>query len=111
MVSFACSQVAVLPVPIAHTGSYAMTILETSSMPLRPWVICLSSTSSVLPPSRSSSVSPMHTMGVSPAASAASVRLFTVSSVSPKYCLRSLCPMMTYFTPYSLSIAAEISPV
>ncbi len=67
-----------MPVPIAQTGSYAMTILEISSMPFIPSVICLSRTASVLPVSRSSSVSPMQTMGTSPAESAVRVRLFTV---------------------------------
>jgi hypothetical protein len=37
--------------------------------------------------------------------------LLTVTSVSPKYCLRSLWPMMTYSTPMETSIGAEISPV
>jgi len=65
----------------------------------------------MLPASRSASVSPTHTIGISPAASAALVRALTVSSVSPKYWRRSLWPMITYSTPRSFSIAAEISPV
>ena len=50
-------------------------------------------------------------MTLSPASSAARVRALTVWSVSPKYCLRSEWPMMTYSTPISASIWAEISPV
>ena len=53
----------------------------------------------------------MQTTGVSPARSTASVFLLTVSSVSPKYCRLSLCPTITAFTPISLSIGSEISPV
>ena len=113
MVSLASCAVAVLPVPIAHTGSYAMTMLSSSSlsMSLNAATVWRVTTSSVLPLSRSSRVSPTHTMGLSPAASAAFMRALTVSSVSPKYCLLSLCPMMTYSTPSSTSISALISPV
>ncbi len=50
-------------------------------------------------------------MTVSPAAIAARVRLLTVSSVSPKYWRRSLCPVMTYFAPASTIMPVEISPV
>src|SRR2546423_2096979 len=46
-------------------------------------------------------------------ASARTVRTFfaTQSSVSPKYCRRSLCPRMTPSQPASLSIGALTSPV
>ena len=37
--------------------------------------------------------------------------LFTVSSVSAKYSLLSECPMITYFTPASVSMSGAISPV
>jgi hypothetical protein len=50
-------------------------------------------------------------MGVIPFKSAFLTRILTVSSVSPKYCLRSLCPMMAYSTPRLRSIGALISPV
>ena len=68
-------------------------------------------TFSVTPLSRSSSVSPTQTMGVSPAASAALIFRLTVSSVSAKYWRRSLWPMTTYCAPTSVSMDAEISPV
>ena len=50
-------------------------------------------------------------MTVRPASSAALVLCCTVTSVSPKYVLLSLWPVMTYSTPQALSISAEISPV
>ena len=37
--------------------------------------------------------------------------LFTVSSVSPKYCRRSECPMITCVTPQASNWGAEVSPV
>ena len=61
--------------------------------------------------SRSSSVSPMHTIGVRSAASAATSLRFTVASVSPNSRRRSEWPMITYSAPASLSIAPLISPV
>ena len=111
--SSACSAVAVLPVPIAHTGSYAMvTFFSSSSVTShRSSLIWRATTSSVMLHSRSQSSSPTQTMGLRPAARAALVLLLTVSSVSPKYCLRSLCPSTTYSTPISLSIPVLISPV
>ena len=56
-------------------------------------------------------VSPQQMMGVMPCSKALRTFLFTVSSVSAKYSLLSECPMITYFTPASSSIAGEISPV
>ena len=111
--SCAWSGVAVRPVPIAQTGSYAMTSFAQSAAvtSLRPTFIWRTMTSSSLPASRSSSVSPTQTMAVRPAAIAALARRLTVSSVSPKYWRRSLWPMMTYFAPASSSIPVEISPV
>ena len=50
-------------------------------------------------------------MGVSPALSAAKIRRLTVSSVSPKYWRRSLCPMMTWLQPVAAIIGPETSPV
>ena len=46
-----------------------------------------------------------------PLFTAATVRRFTVLSVSPKYWRRSEWPMMTYSTPEALSMSAESSPV
>ena len=56
-------------------------------------------------------VSPQHTIGVMPCSNAFKTFLFTVSSVSAKYSRLSECPIITYFTPASVSIAGEISPV
>ena len=50
-------------------------------------------------------------IGVIPCSKAFNTFLFTVSSVSAKYSLLSECPNTTYFTPASVSIAGEISPV
>src|SRR5262249_59894244 len=66
----ACAAVAVRPVPIAHTGSYAITSSDSCAAVIRsrPSLICRSSTSSVSLRSRSSSVSPTQTIGVNSAA-------------------------------------------
>src|SRR5262249_52768510 len=99
--------VAVRPVPIAQTGSYASTRSgcgsSTASWHRR--------TSSVSPASRCSSVSPTHAITRRPAPSAALARLATVSSVSPKYCRRSEWPTREPTTPSSSRSGAEISPV
>jgi len=70
---------------MAHTGSYATTILPhadagTALAIARSW---RSTTSMVLPASRSASVSPMHAMAVIPPSTAALTLLATVSSDSP----------------------------
>ena len=65
----------------------------------------------VTPISRCSRLSPTQMMGCRPASRAAWTFLLTVMSVSPKYCRRSLWPMMTYFTPRSFSMSADTSPV
>src|ERR1022692_353229 len=111
--SAAISGVAVFPVPIAHTGSYATTsfaafLAETAWNARTHW---RRNTSSVSPASRSCNTSPTQQIGVRPASSAVFSRRFTVSSVSPKYCRRSECPMMTWVTPRASNIAAEVSPV
>ena len=108
----ACSGVAVRPVPIAQTGSYATT---TSLMqcPL-VWITAASwrlTTSSVLSASRSASVSPTQTIGVMPQARAALALSATTASVSPWYWGRSEWPTMQKRTPNSRSMAAETSPV
>ena len=64
-----------------------------------------------MPVSRCSRLSPTQMMGFMPAFSTAWTFLLTVVSVSQKYCRRSLWPTMTYFTPRSFSMSAEISPV
>src|SRR5438105_11141511 len=76
----ACSGVALRPVPIAHTGSYASTaapnllLLNTASS-------CRATTCSVRPASRSASVSPTQRIGVNPAACAAENFAATWASV------------------------------
>ena len=62
-------------------------------------------------PSLSSSVSPMHIIGVNPASIAASTFLFTISLVSKKKVRLSECPKSTWLQPASLSISGDISPV
>ncbi len=86
--SWAISGVAVLPVPIAQTGSYARTRLSSASS-TETW---RRRTSSVSPASRSASVSPTQAITDSPASSAARARFATPSSVSPKSWRRSECP-------------------
>src|ERR1017187_908624 len=90
--SCACAGVAVFPVPIAHAGSYAITVSSIASLgkPARPPVIWSRITASVCPASRCANVSPTQTMGRIPLARAALARLLTPSFVSPKYCRRSL---------------------
>ena len=66
---------------------------------------------SVLPASRSASVSPMQTIGSSPARHAASALARTMASVSPQSVRRSEWPTMTWLAPASRSISADISPV
>src|SRR6185503_13357538 len=61
--------------------------------------------------SRSSSVSPTHTIGINPAPSAAVALRFTIGSVSPNSRRRSEWPTMTYSAPASLIIPGDTSPV
>src|SRR5439155_768381 len=72
---------------------------------------CRSTTSSVRLDSRSGRVSPTQRIGVSPLSTAARVLRATMSSLSPKMCLRSEWPRMTWLQPTCFSIAGEISPV
>ena len=71
--SWAIAGVAVMPVPIAQTGSYAITSRSCCSR-TASW---RRRTSSVSSASRSSSVSPTHAITPRPAASAASARRAT----------------------------------
>ena len=61
--------------------------------------------------SRSSSVSPTHTIGVIPCLKTARTFLFTVWSSSPKSWRRSEWPTITYDTFRAASIGGAISPV
>ena len=88
-----------------------MRPISSAVTPERAILVCIRTSSSVTPSSRWARFSPTHTMTFSPAARAAFVRLFTVSSVSAKYWRRSEWPVMTYSTPRSTSISALISPV
>src|SRR5580700_7629723 len=72
---------------------------------------CRLTTRSVSPASRSARVSPMHTMGERSPARAAPTFSATLPSVSPKSCLRSLCPTRTQPHPASFSIGTLTSPV
>ena len=88
---FASSLVAVFPVPIAQIGSYAIIVFFTCSSvnPSNANSVCFVIISTVFPASLCSNVSPTHTIGFNPFANAAFIFLFTVSSVSLKYCLLS----------------------
>src|SRR5574337_72442 len=90
-ISSAWLGVAVLPVPMAQTGSYAKMSRCTCSgeRPASAPLSCLSTTASARPASRSARVSPTQMIGIRPVARAAPLFLFTLSSVSPKYCRRS----------------------
>src|SRR6266850_1058359 len=57
------------------------------------------------------SSSPTQMIGASPASSAATVFFSTLSSVSPKYLRRSLCPTITCEQPQVRIIGPETSPV
>ena len=85
----ASSLVAVFPVPIAQIGSYAIIVFSTCSFvkPSNASSVCLVIFSTVFPASLSSNVSPTHTIGFNSFSNAAFIFLFTVSSVSLKYCL------------------------
>src|SRR5690348_1361780 len=83
----------------------------SGAMPSSPPASCASTISSVLPASRSASISPMHTIAPSPPASTARAFLPTLSFVSPKNCRRSLWPTIDHVAPASASSGAETSPV
>src|SRR3954469_3148312 len=65
----------------------------------------------VSPASRSSSVSPTHSIGSRPASKAAGILSCSARSVSLKYWRRSECPSSVPWTPSSFSIGADTSPV
>ena len=83
--SLASAGVAVFPVPIAHTGSYATITVTNAAAPTpasaaRNWRV---TTVIVSLASRCARVSPTQTVGVSPARKAATTFLPVSSSVSP----------------------------
>ena len=55
--------------------------------------------------------SPQQKIGVIPLAKALSTLVANSFPSSPKYCLRSLCPIITYGMPIDFNIGAETSPV
>ena len=101
--SCASSGVAVRPVPIAQTGSYASTSRSLRPHSSRIAATCTRSTISVSPPSRSSCVSPTQaiTRRARPRARRARARA-TSASVSPKYCRRSEWPTSEPRTPSAM---------
>jgi hypothetical protein len=85
--SWASSGVAVLPVPIAQTGSYAITMLDLLGLePVQAGVELVVQCATCAPASRTSRPSPTHRMGVRPAASAALTLALTSASSSWWYC-------------------------
>mmetsp|Transcript_20289 Transcript_20289/g.34992 ORF Transcript_20289/g.34992 Transcript_20289/m.34992 type:complete len:218 (-) Transcript_20289:124-777(-) len=113
--SWACSGVATFPVPIAHTGSYAITTFAQSALDSFAFKAahCLSLTSMVLPASRSDNNSPQQNITFNPWSMAYLHLTATVSSVSLSCgkLRRSECPRITHSLPMSLIISALISPV
>ena len=109
--SCACSVVATLPVPMAHTGSYAMTILDQSlvfSLTAANWCV---TTLIVSFASRWSSVSPQQKMTFRPPLRAAAVLLAIKESLSPRTTRRSEWPVKDHPILASASCSALISPV
>ena len=86
-------------------------IAASAVMPANAPVTCVFSTLAVLPASRSASTSPMQTTGTMPCLSAVCSFLFTISSVSAKYCRRSEWPMSVCVPPTAFSCPIEVSPV
>mmetsp|Transcript_16677 Transcript_16677/g.41979 ORF Transcript_16677/g.41979 Transcript_16677/m.41979 type:complete len:307 (-) Transcript_16677:150-1070(-) len=110
-VSCAWSGVATLPVPIAHTGSYAMTMSSQLVILGRTAVNWRLFTSSVLPDSRSSSDSPMQKMTLTPAFWHNSSLVAVTSSVSPYLTRRSEWPIKVHAISMSLRCSTFHSPV
>ena len=110
--SCACAGVATLPVPIAHTGSYAITTSfhAAAGSALAYAASCADTTDTVVPASRSPSVSPRHAITRRPAATPAAAFSATTALVS-HFARRSECPTMAYRTPAEASMEEEISPV
>mmetsp|Transcript_75098 Transcript_75098/g.218012 ORF Transcript_75098/g.218012 Transcript_75098/m.218012 type:complete len:210 (+) Transcript_75098:163-792(+) len=110
-VSCAWSGVATLPVPIAQTGSYAITTLDQSLT----FVVMADNwrlfTSSVLPASRSSKVSPMQNTTFKPASWHFAIFSAVSSSVSPYFVRRSEWPINVHERPRSTMASAVHSPV
>mmetsp|Transcript_7061 Transcript_7061/g.25974 ORF Transcript_7061/g.25974 Transcript_7061/m.25974 type:complete len:242 (-) Transcript_7061:200-925(-) len=111
----AMAGVAVRPVPMAHTGSYAMTIFPRSSSSVdtsrsAPWS-CVAQTSLTSPASYCALLSPTQITGASPASRIARVLSPTSTSVSWNNSLRSECPTSAKSHPTLTACASDISPV
>mmetsp|Transcript_141994 Transcript_141994/g.453948 ORF Transcript_141994/g.453948 Transcript_141994/m.453948 type:complete len:202 (+) Transcript_141994:203-808(+) len=111
-VSCACSAVAVTPVPIAQTGSYAMTTFSGSNMPLT-CSNCVMHTAMVAskPFSRSGSFSPMQKTHFMPASRMYFNFVAKSSSLSEKYSRRSEWPIKHHSIFKSFICSTDISPV
>ena len=112
--SWAWSLLATLPVPMAHTGSYAITILSDKSFrscnPFRVYNY-FSNTSKVEPDSLSSKVSPMQSTTLNPSAKKESNFYPINSSDSPNNFLLSECPNRVQPIFKSLKCFKLVSPV
>mmetsp|Transcript_28108 Transcript_28108/g.87245 ORF Transcript_28108/g.87245 Transcript_28108/m.87245 type:complete len:204 (-) Transcript_28108:2-613(-) len=84
---------------------------ESENLPLSAPMWSSRTTASILPASRSSSVSPTQTMTERPASSACLVFAATSADVSFWFVRRSEWPRMTHGTPKSASMDAASSPV
>mmetsp|Transcript_299 Transcript_299/g.840 ORF Transcript_299/g.840 Transcript_299/m.840 type:complete len:212 (+) Transcript_299:355-990(+) len=109
----AISGVATFPVPMAQTGSYAITTRSISSglIPARPFFSCTSQTSPTKSFSNSASVSPMHNITDIPCSISFKHCALMYSSVSLLMVRRSECPANAHSTPMLFSIPDEIPPV
>ena len=105
--------VATFPVPMAQMGSYAITTLPQPSLPISLFRAssCFVTTSTVVPFSLSSRLSPQHQITPIPPSNAALVLQATVSSDSFRIVRRSEWPRMVHVIPESTSWETEISPV
>jgi hypothetical protein len=110
---WAISGVADNPVPIAHTGSYAITVLATCSpvKPARSFDNCNVHTSSLRPNSYSNWVSPIHNIGVTPASWILATTLLISPSISLKIALLSEWPTRAYLQPTLFNRPADTAPV
>jgi len=78
-----CAAQGVRPLPMAQTGSYAMTVLAALAVSGSEARSCAAMTSRVCAPSRSASVSPRQMMAIRPAVWAARAFCATSALVSP----------------------------
>mmetsp|Transcript_18350 Transcript_18350/g.44307 ORF Transcript_18350/g.44307 Transcript_18350/m.44307 type:complete len:255 (+) Transcript_18350:1041-1805(+) len=111
--SLASSAPQTRPVPIAQTGSYAMTTSSICSFvtPTKSFDSCIAQTSFLIFKSYSSFVSPIHKIGfIPPSNTFLTFKLMAISS-SWNTVRRSLCPHRTYSQPIDLTILHATDPV